>query len=76
MTMTPIPPVAPPAVAVTAEPAEFPLSLSEFCSRLSATDKRVELISAFHHDETAAGRSRDGEAAYRARFDAFVHRPA
>jgi hypothetical protein len=55
---------------------DFPLSLSEFCQRLSTSDRRVELIAAFHHAETGAGHGQDTEANYRARFEAFVTQPA
>lgn len=58
-----------------AVPNEYPVTLTEFCQRLSATDKRVELIAAFHHDEEAAGRLSDLEGKYRARLDAFANRP-
>lgn len=58
------------------EPSEFPLTLDEFCSRLSVSDKRVELIGAFHTTEKAAGRSKDVESAYKARFTAFIKQPA
>lgn len=64
------------AQAVTAEPSEFPLTLDEFCSRLSVEDKRVELIGAFHLTERAAGRTKDLESAYATRFAAFVNQPA
>ena len=55
---------------------EFPLSLDEFCSRLSSTDKRVETIGAFHHTEKAAGRNKDIESAYIARYSDFINQPA
>lgn len=55
---------------------EFPVTLDEFCARLSADDKRVELIAAFHHDETAAGRLRDLEGLYHSRFADLATRPA
>lgn len=64
------------AVAQVEAPSEFPLSLEEFCKRLSASDRRVELIGAFHHVEKSAGRDRDTESAYSARFVAFVNQPA
>lgn len=63
------PVIAPP------EPDEFPLTLDEACARISATDKRVELIAAFHHVEAAAGRLRDLESAYRTRFAELADRP-
>ncbi|WP_431860136.1 hypothetical protein [Azospirillum sp.] len=61
--------------AAPAQASEFPVTLDEVCTRLSAGDKRVELIAAFHHDETAAGRLRDLESLYLSRFAAFAARP-
>lgn len=58
------------------EAAEFPLTIAEACSRISAGDKRVEMIGAFHASEKAAGRSKDLESAYRERFAAFCNAPA
>lgn len=57
-------------------PETFDLTLDEFCARLSAKDKRVELISGFHFTEKRAGRTKDSEAAYSARFSAFQNEPA
>lgn len=51
------------------------VSLVEFCSRVSETLTRPELINGFHHKERAAGRLKDTTTAYRARFDAFVNAP-
>ena len=53
-----------------------PLTLDEVCSRMSLTDRRVELIGAFHADEKANGRTKDTETAYKARFVAFCKQPA
>jgi hypothetical protein len=64
------------APAQIAEPSEFPLTLEEFCSRISTTDKRVELIGAFAHEETRAGRIKGLASEYEARFRAFVTKPA
>jgi hypothetical protein len=55
---------------------DFPLSLDEFCQRLSTTDKRVELIGAFYHVEKAAKRGNDTSGNFTARFQAFVNQPA
>ncbi|MBN3839281.1 hypothetical protein [Burkholderia sp. Ac-20349] len=55
---------------------EFAQNADEFCASLSAGDKRVELISAFHSMEVAAGRVRDVPSAYAARFQAFINQPA
>lgn len=51
------------------------LTLKEFCTRLSETVNRPELIGAFEFVETRAGRLKDVGSAYRARFDAFVSTP-
>lgn len=62
--------------AVAVEEAEFPLTLDEACSRISANDRRVEMIGAFHSVERAAGRVKDLESAYRSRFADFCNAPA
>lgn len=51
------------------------LSLNEFCARLSETVARPELIGAFENFERRAGRTKDTDAAYRARFDEFINTP-
>lgn len=51
------------------------ITIDEFCRRLSNTDKRVEMIGGFHADEKRAGRFKNTEARYRARFEAFVNKP-
>ncbi len=56
-------------------PADFPLGLDEFCARLSATDKRIELIAGFHADATRAGTVTDTDNGFRALFAAFAIRP-
>lgn len=70
---------ATPVVAIGAKAAEvkeFPLALEEFCARLSGDDKRVELIGGFHRTEKAAGRNKDTESAYKARYAVFANQPA
>lgn len=57
-------------------PDSFELTLDEFCTRLSAQDKRVELIGAFHNVEKQAGKVKDTEAAFKKRFDDFAIQPA
>ena len=54
---------------------DFPLSLDEFCSQISITDKRVEAIGAFHATEKAAGRVKDTFPAYSGRYTAFLAKP-
>lgn len=56
-------------------PTEFQVTLEEFCTRISKTDRRVELIGAFHHVEKAAGRVKDAESAFAARFADFANQP-
>lgn len=68
----PAAPAVPVAPVVPAEQADFPLSLNEFCSRLSASDRRVELISAFARNEKTAGRVKALQADYQTRFAAFI----
>lgn len=58
-------------------PAEvIDLALDEFCVRVSVKDRRVELLAAFHAVERAAGRLKDTEQAFAARFSAFQTQPA
>lgn len=57
-------------------PSDFPLSLNEFCTRLSTTDRRVELIGGFEHSERVAGVGKDTSANFEARFAAFAKQPA
>jgi hypothetical protein len=64
--------------ANTAEKPDDPaltLSLTEFCTRLSETVKRPELIGAFEFRERNAKRNKATEAEFRARFDAFINTP-
>ena len=62
--------------AVKAAGDELPLSLQEFCTRLSLTDQRVELISGFEMDERIAGRLKDTDSGYSKRYQDFINRPA
>ena len=55
--------------------AEITLSLTEFCTRLSETVKRPELIGAFHSNETRAKRVKATEAEFKKRYDEFVNTP-
>lgn len=64
------------AEQAAAEPAEFPLSVEEWCTQLSATDRRPELIGAFASVEAKAGRGRDLPSAYAKRYGAFIKTPA
>lgn len=64
-----------PEVPTQVEPKVFPISLDEFCSRLSATDKRVELIGGFHHDQRSVGNLTATEAEFLELFTQFAQRP-
>ena len=55
--------------------ASVPLTLQEFCIRLSVDDRRVELIGAFESVERRAGRLKDTAEAYSARYQAFINKP-
>lgn len=67
---------AAPVAATSAVAEAFPLTLTEFCTRLSATDRRVELIGGFEHSERVAGRMSDLEVNFAKRFVAFANQPA
>ncbi len=67
------PDAAPPATVPPA-PVER-VVLDEFCRRLSTTDRRVELIAAFHFTERDAGRTSDTEQQYQARYEALIKKP-
>lgn len=58
------------------ETAAPTLSLTEFCTRLSETVKRPELIGAFEHVERRAGRNSATDAEFRARYNEFINAPA
>jgi hypothetical protein len=62
--------------AAPAEVQEFPLTIEEFCTRLSATDRRVELIGGFCASEKAANRVKDTESAFQSRYADFINQPA
>lgn len=52
------------------------VTLTEFCLRLSLTDKRFEMIAAFESAERSAGRVKGVETVYAARYQAFLTQPA
>lgn len=64
-----------PTVEKVAGDAASLLSLTDFCTRLSETVKRPELIGAFEFTERRANRLKATEAEFRARFDAFINAP-
>lgn len=52
------------------------ITVENFCIGLSSTDKRVEMIAAFHHEEVVAKRMHDTQERYQSRFEEFVTKPA
>ena len=62
-------------VDAAAVSTEIPLSLDEFCTRLSLTEKRYVLITGFWTKETSAGRVRDIPSAYEKRYAEFLETP-
>jgi len=61
--------------AVTQPQPDGEVTLKEFCTRLSMSDRRVEMIGGFHATETREGRFKDTETKYRARYEAFINKP-
>lgn len=59
------PPVIEPAAPVK-------VSLKRFCTDLSVSDRKVELIGGFYHSESVAGRLFDTKEAYLERYAAFA----
>lgn len=71
-------PAPAPVLAPQAAPVEtqHPVTLDEFCTRLSKKVREPELIAVFHHLETAAGRKTGLTSEYRRCFEAVASRPA
>lgn len=51
------------------------LTLPEFCTRLSATVRRPELIGSFEFTERTAGRSKATMQEFQSRFESFSNKP-
>jgi hypothetical protein len=66
--------IASPQTATQASDAT--VDLMTWYRRASQTDRRGELLAAFAHVETKAGRMRDTAANYRMRLAAFASSPA
>lgn len=64
--------------APVVDQAVQPLTLDEFCMRLSSPERRVgvAIIGGFYSVERLAGHFKDFESAYQSRFTAFVNKPA
>lgn len=63
------------AKPATAETAPT-MTLVEFCTRLSETERRPELIAAFEHHAKKSNLKRETWEGFKSRFDAFVTLPA
>ena len=61
-------------MSVAADPVQ--VTLDEFGIGLSQRDDRHELVNAFIYMERRAGKHKDTEAAYQARYVAFLDQPA
>lgn len=64
------------APAVEAVETSVEITLTEFCTRLSETLRRPELIGAFEFVERNAGRVKATQEAFKSRFDKFINSPA
>jgi len=51
------------------------VNLDDFCVTLSARDRRVELIGAFHHSQKVSGQLFDTPENFQERFDEFATAP-
>lgn len=61
-------------VSAEAVPEPTPrITLDQFCRDISTTDRRVELLSAFHYTEKRAGRTVDTSDAYKVRYADFAN---
>lgn len=67
--------VAEAPAAVEETQTAFPLSLTEFCTRLSETERRHALIAGFYYTENAAGKTKDLASEYAKRFAEFLETP-
>ncbi len=63
------------AAVAAADPVAVDMTLGEFCARLSQSVRRPELIAGFEHSERKAGKLKDTDEAYQARFDKFIKTP-
>lgn len=61
--------------AVEAQEPVVEITLTEFCTRLSETVRRPELIGAFEHASKAAGRLKATSEAFQAAFTKFRNKP-
>lgn len=67
---------APKTAAAPAVVTQAAISLHEFCIHASQGRVSPELLSAFHHVESKAGRVHGTTAEFKARFDVFAAQPA
>lgn len=55
---------------------DFPITLQEFCTRISVNDKRVELIGAFYTTMLAAGNISATQTEFADKLEQFAKQPA
>lgn len=65
-----------PQAAGVVQEAQIPLSIDEFCQRLSATSKRVALIGGFNAWAKANKLEKDVESVFQAAWTRFISLPA
>lgn len=65
-----------PDAPVQQDDSNFPITLQEFCTRISVNDKRVELIGAFYTTQIAAGVTSATQADFAAKLEDFANQPA
>lgn len=63
------------AADAAAVPETVEITLVEFCTRLSETVRRPELIGAFEHASKAAGKVKAAADVFAADFAAFRNKP-
>lgn len=69
-------PMAKTPTKIPATQPENPISLTDYCKRLSVTERRHTLIASFFYTEKVAGRLTDTPSAYAKRFAEHINTPA
>lgn len=55
---------------------EFPLTIGEWCGRLSQTDRRIEMISAFYSKMKKSGYHKNYAQFFAVQYHQFISQPA
>lgn len=72
----PVESVDSPPVEVIPVSNEIPITLDEFCQRLSETERRVALLGAFHFEMKRQKRQTGLSSDYHAAYATFINAPA